>query len=212
MAGLKAAYIIARKDILYQVEDGDGNVVNFGLADGKKFFKYELAKETAQFEEIIRSSRSTESTLVSQEVRLVIPARLPSIRNEIMAIAHNTVTIICEDRQGVMWLLGRDVGLDLEEGRSKSGKDATDLRGHELIFRGWETALAPAFIFDYTACPAGPWGPEFTTVFLGGTQEGGCGGSFDDIFSYEFEGGGYPTSIGDFTSGDFVSGEFAPIT
>lgn len=208
IAGLRAVYIIARRDILYQVEDSAGNVVNFGLAPGKKFFKYELQRDTAEFSENVKPSRATEQTIVEQELRLVLNSRVPSVRAEMMAIAHNTVSIIAEDRRGTMWLLGRDLGLDVDIIKGTSGKVAGDRYGFELTFKGWELALAPAFIFNSSACPAGPWGPEFSIQFPGGSQAGGCGGSFDDIFSYEFLGGGYPASVGDFASSDFASTDF----
>lgn len=208
MAGLRAMYIIPTSDILYQATDGTGAVTNFTLATGKKFYKYDLQRETSQFVEDVRSVWQTGSTIVNQEVRLVINERNQALVMEIMRLAYNTVTILCEDTRGARWVLGQTLGLDLESAKGGSGLEAGDRRGFELIFKGWEKNLAPAFNFSSGACPEGPFGPEFSLEFPGGTLPGGCGGTtFEDLYTY-----GAGGTVGDFIAADFTPGEFEPLT
>lgn len=149
IGGTKEAYIIETDNIL-SITETSGVVTAITKKTGKRFWKYQLVRETSNATETITGNEQNGTLFYAQQVQLIINRRQASVRNEIMLLAKNRLTIVIVENQvdstttyNRAWLYGRVNGLLLNSGTSDSGTAWGDRNGYTLPFAGNEVELAP---------------------------------------------------------------------
>jgi hypothetical protein len=122
IGGLQSVYFAPWED-LGTVTVASGVVTTLTMDVGKKFYQYELVKESSNFAEAVNTNVQN--------------------GNEILLLAKNRLAVIVVDNNGDKWFLGQSYGLDLTGGGSGSGTAFGDRSGYTLTFTGNEKELAP---------------------------------------------------------------------
>ncbi len=112
----------------------------------KKFWKYELVRETSSFTETITANVQNGTIYYQQEVTMVLNKLKASTRNEILLLAKNRLAIIVEDMNSNYWLIGRLNGADITGGNSATGTATGDRNGYTLTFQAMEAEPAPSVL------------------------------------------------------------------
>ena len=119
-----------------------GKVTAITKASGKKYYRYELQRDTSSLEETITSTPENGTVSYKQELKIVLNRMQTATRNEILLLAANVLSVIVKDRNGVYWMIGLTKGADITTGKVGTGMKATDRNGYELTFTAEEPALA----------------------------------------------------------------------
>lgn len=143
IGGLKSVMFIEFGNVT-AITAAAGVVTAITKASGKKFYKYELVKETSQFTETFTSSVQNGTFFYAQELSIVLNKLQTNVRNEILLLAQNNLLAIAEDKNGNYWLLGRLNGLDVTGGNAASGTANGDRSGYTITLTGQEKELAIA--------------------------------------------------------------------
>ena len=141
IGGLKSVMFIEFANVT-AITAAAGVVTAITKAAGKKFFKYDLAKETSQFTETFTSSVANGTFFYAQELSIVLNKLQTNVRNEILLLAQNNLIAIAEDKNGSYWLLGRLNGLDVTGGTAASGTASGDRSGYTITMTAQEKELA----------------------------------------------------------------------
>lgn len=141
IGGLKSVMFIESANVT-AITAAAGIVTAITKASGKKFYKYDLAKETSQFTETFTSSVQNGTFFYAQELSIVLNKLQTNTRNEILLLAQNNLLAIAEDKNGSYWLLGRLNGLDVSGGTAESGTASGDRSGYTITLSGQEKELA----------------------------------------------------------------------
>jgi len=148
IGGLKEVYIIEKANVT-TVTESSGMVTAITKATGKRFWKYQLVRETANAVETITGNEQNGTIYYDQTVNIVLNKRQASVRNEIMLLAKNFLMIVGVENQesssGVnrAFLYGRTQGLQLLSGTAETGTAWGDRNGYTLPFNGKEAEMAP---------------------------------------------------------------------
>ena len=139
VGGIKKIYIteLANKA---SITAASGIITAFTLSAGKKFFTYELQKETSNLVENITRNSVNGTTFYEQVLQFTIRKMAASLRNEIKLLAQNNVMIIVLDRNGKYWLLGENNGCEMTNSTAATGTAMGDFNGYTLNFQGMEEA------------------------------------------------------------------------
>lgn len=142
VGGIKRIYIteLANKATLTATA---GNITAFTLSSTKKFWIYDLIKETAEYEEKIVTSDENGTIFYETELKLMLHKTSVAFRNELKLIAQAQLMVIILDRNGVYWLMGEGNGATLMPSSGKSGKAMGDFNGYELVLGAKEVDLMP---------------------------------------------------------------------
>ena len=141
IGGLKSVMFIEFANVT-AITASAGVVTAITKAAGKKFYKYDLAKETSQFTETFTSSVANGTFFYAQELSIVLNKLQTNVRNEILLLAQNNLIAIAEDKNGNYWLLGRLNGLDVTGGTAESGTANGDRSGYTITLTAQEKELA----------------------------------------------------------------------
>jgi len=125
VGGLTAVYFAPYED-LATVTIAAGVVTTLTMDATKRFYKYDLVKESSNFAEAVNTNELQVNT-----------------RNEIVLLGKNRLAVIATDNNGENWFLGVGNGLDLTGGGSASGTAFGDRSGYTLTFTGNEKELCP---------------------------------------------------------------------
>jgi hypothetical protein len=157
IGGIKEVYII-ETDNIASVTEVSGVVTTITKASGKRFWKYNLVRETSNATENITGNEQNGTLFYAQQVQLIVNRRQASVRNEIMLLAKNRLTIVVVEnqvasgtQQNRAWLYGRVNGLLLNGGTSDTGTSWGDRNGYTLPFTGNEVELAPEVSYSVLA-------------------------------------------------------------
>lgn len=142
VGGTIECWIIESGNISAYVESS-GTLTTITKAAGKVFRKYQLVLETANFDETIVGNRQNGTLAYDQKGTIVINKQSVAVRNEILLLALNTLTIIIHDQNDTYRLFGRVNGLRLQDGSAATGTALADRNGYTLNFTGKEAQLAP---------------------------------------------------------------------
>jgi hypothetical protein len=143
LGGMTEVLFIAKADVTATTE-ASGVITAITKAAGKRFYKYELVKETANFVENINASVENGTVFYQQELTIVLNKLQANTRNEILLLAQSLLVAIAKDNNGNYWYLGKNNGLDITAGNSGTGTAIGDRSGYTLTFTGKEAALSPA--------------------------------------------------------------------
>lgn len=116
-----------------------GVITSITMASGSQFWEYKQIKESASWMEDLTVNVQAGSIGYAQTLNLVIPKRDTQKRNELKLLAQNTLIVICEDANGLYWVLGLTRGMDLDAGsKYDSGIKLGDSNGWTLVFKASE--------------------------------------------------------------------------
>jgi hypothetical protein len=142
VGGLTAVYFAPWED-LGTVTQASGVVTTLTMDQGKKFYKYELVKESSNFAEAVTTNVQNGTVFYTQTLEVILNKLQVNTRNEILLLAKNRLAVIATDNNGDNWFLGVAYGLDLTGGGSATGTAFGDRSGYTLTFTGNEKELAP---------------------------------------------------------------------
>ncbi len=143
VGGIKSLYII-EIDNVSGITEASGTVSAIAKANGGRFYKYNLTKNTAEATETFTDSRENGTSFYAQSVAFVLNKMQVAWRNEISLIAQNRLLCVVEDANGSYWLYGKENGLMREGGTAKTGMALGDRNGYEITLTGEEKNMAYA--------------------------------------------------------------------
>lgn len=126
------------------VTEASGVISTITKATGKRFWKYELVKDTSMLNQTLNASVANGSTFYGQELQIVLNKLQTNTRNEILLLAQNSLVAVVKDSNGLYWYLGKTRGIDMTAGAVSTGTSQADRSGFQLTFTGSEPALAPS--------------------------------------------------------------------
>ena len=142
LGGITEVLFIASKDVTATTEVS-GVITAVTKAAGKRFYKYELVKETSSFVENVNASVENGSIFYQQELTVILNKLQANTRNEILLLAQNLLVAVVKDNNGKYWYLGKTRGLDITGGSAGSGTAMGDRSGYTLTFTAKEPELTP---------------------------------------------------------------------
>jgi hypothetical protein len=137
IGGIKTIYVTELGNKA-SITAASGVITAFTLTSGKKFFVYELQKETSNLVENITRNEVNGTTFYEQVLQFTVRKMQASLRNEIKLLAQNRLMIIVLDRNGKYWLLGENNGCEMTNSTGATGTAMGDFNGYTLNFRGAE--------------------------------------------------------------------------
>jgi hypothetical protein len=144
--GTKEVYFIEYNNVL-SVTESSGTLTAITKATGKIFRKYQLVRETANFDEAIVGNIANGTIFYDQKGLIVINKQNVAVRNEILLLSKNFLIAVIHDQNDTYRLFGRINGLRLESGDAATGTAWGDRNGYSLNFTGKEPELSP-FVQD----------------------------------------------------------------
>ena len=105
-------------------------------------YKYEL-RGTSTFEQNIQANRDNGTTFVEQTLTVSLKAQDSTTHKEVKLLAHDNPTILVEDNNGNVFVMGHEYGATLTGGATSTGATMGDKSGYELTFVATERVLAP---------------------------------------------------------------------
>ena len=135
--GVKSVYII-EIDNVSGVTSAAGIATVISKANGKRFWKYNLVRATADATEEYQDSVENGTSFHKQTINIILNKMQAATRNEILLLAQNRLLFVVEDRNSKYWLYGKENGLVRSGGKAGTGKAFGDRNGYELAFGGEE--------------------------------------------------------------------------
>jgi hypothetical protein len=137
IGGIKTIYVteLGNKSA---ITSASGIITAFTLTSGKKFWAYELVKETGNFTEDQTKSVANGTVFQDQKLSFTVRKMQPSLQQELKLLAQNQLMVIVLDRNNTYWLLGENNGMDLITRSGASGTAMGDFNGYTLNFEGKE--------------------------------------------------------------------------
>lgn len=142
LGGLKEIYIIEHANVT-AITEASGVVTALTKASGKRFWKYEIAKQVASLTETLTGSEENGTVFYAQALNTIINKMQASIRNEIKLLAKNKLLIIAVDKNDASWMVGRNGGAFLNTGSGTTGVAMGDRNGYTLDFSASEAEPMP---------------------------------------------------------------------
>lgn len=145
VAGLNAVYFVnfgdANLDITFDVTDTDViDQIGSSVTDVTAY-KYEL-KGTSSYEETINSSRENGTTFFTQTLNLNLKGLTKEDHKEIKLLSYGRPHVIVEDRNGNLFLAGREYGMDVTAGTIALGSAMGDAQQYTLTLTAEEKTPA----------------------------------------------------------------------
>jgi hypothetical protein len=142
VGGLTAVYFAPFED-LGTVTIAAGVVTTLTMDATKRFYKYDLVKESSNFAEAVNTNVQNGTIFYAQTLEIILNKLQVNTRNEIVLLGKNRLAVIATDNNNENWFLGVGNGLDLTGGGSASGTAFGDRSGYTLTFTGNEKELCP---------------------------------------------------------------------
>lgn len=134
--GVKMLRVAKLSDIA-TITSAAGVVSAITMQAGKKFFQYQMKKETGEATETENVSDENGSTFYDHKVSIALNKLEAAKRNELRLLAQSNVVVIIEDNAGNHLLFGCKNGLN-KSGTAMTGKAYGDRNGYTLEFTGKE--------------------------------------------------------------------------
>jgi hypothetical protein len=135
--GIVEIYFIEKGNVS-SIAEASGVVTGLTKASGKRFWKYELPKETGSLTENMTGNIQNGTVFYASELKIVVNKLNVTIRNEIKLLAQATMIAVAKDNNGKYWLIGRTSGIDLTTGTLGTGTAFGDRSGFDMTFSGSE--------------------------------------------------------------------------
>jgi len=143
LGGVVEVYFTEAANVTASTE-ASGVITALTKATGKRFWKYELVKDTSMMNQTLTSSVANGTVFYAQELQIALNKLQTNTRNEILLLAQNSLVAVVKDSNGTYWYLGKTRGIDLTAGTAGTGTAQGDRSGFSLTFSGSEAALAPS--------------------------------------------------------------------
>ena len=141
IGGVKEVYFMELGNLSSYTE-ASGVVTAITKAAGKKFYKYNLVKQTAMFEDTLTVSEENGTVFADQKLSIVLNKMQANTRNELLLLAQNLLVCVVADRNGKYFILGLTNGLTITTAKGESGTKMGDRNGYTIEFVGAEPSLA----------------------------------------------------------------------
>jgi len=135
--GITEVYFIEKANVS-SVATASGVVTGLTKASGKRFWKYELPKETGNFTYNPQISQENGTLFFEQGLTIVINKLSASVNTELKLLAQNVLIAVVKDNNNKYWMLGKQRGIDMAASESGSGTAFGDRSGYTLNFTGKE--------------------------------------------------------------------------
>jgi hypothetical protein len=135
--GIVEIYFIEKGNVS-SIAEASGVVTGLTKASGKRFWKYELPKETGSLTETMTGNVQNGTVFYASELKLVVNKLNVAVRNEIKLLAQNVLIAVAKDNNGKYWLVGRTRGVDFTTCTIGTGTAIGDRSGFDLTFAGSE--------------------------------------------------------------------------
>ena len=143
LGGIVEVYFTEAANVTATTE-ASGVITALTKAAGKRFWKYELVKDTSMFNQTLNASVQNGTVFYGQELQIVLNKMQTNTRNELLLLAQNSLVAVVKDSNGIYWYLGKTRGIDLTANAASTGTAQGDRNGFTLTFSGAEPALAPS--------------------------------------------------------------------
>jgi len=143
VGGVEIIYLI-ENSALYdasgnsRVTEVSGTVTALTKSSGKKFYKFEVPRGTANAANGITSSIENGTFFFTHKVMFPINDRSASTRNIVTTLAKNRLTFCLKEGDGSFRMYGKEFGLQLETSEAGSGTALGDRNGFMLSFSSQE--------------------------------------------------------------------------
>jgi hypothetical protein len=134
---LTEVYFIEKANVS-SVATASGVVTGLTKASGKRFWKYELPKETGNFTNNPQVSTENGTLFFEQGLTIVINKLSAAVNTELKLLAQNVLIAVVKDNNNKYWMLGKERGVDMAASESGSGTAFGDRSGYTLNFTGKE--------------------------------------------------------------------------
>jgi len=118
--------------------DSSGTVTALTKTSGKRFYKFEVPRGTANTGNGITSSIENGTFFFTHTVQFPINDRSASTRNIVTTLAKNRLTFVTKEGDGTYRMFGKEFGLQLETTEAGSGTALADRNGYLLTFSSQE--------------------------------------------------------------------------
>ena len=135
--GITEVYFIESANVS-SMASASGVITGLTKASGKRFWKYELPKETGSFTHNPTVSTENGTLFFEQNLTIVVNKLSASINTELKLLAQNILIAVVKDNNNKYWMLGKERGLDMSGSTSGSGTAFGDRSGYSLVFVGKE--------------------------------------------------------------------------
>lgn len=135
--GITEVYFIEKGNVS-NILTSSGVVTGLTKAAGKRFWKYELPKETGSFTHNPTVSSENGTLFFEQNLTIVVNKLSAALNTEVKLLAQNILVAVVKDNNDKYWMLGKDRGLDMSGSTSGSGTAFGDRSGSSLVFVGKE--------------------------------------------------------------------------
>lgn len=141
VGGIKEIYIteLANKS---SITTASGVITAFTLSSGKKFWTYELVRETANWTEEGLASKDNGTRVYNQKLMIKLHKRSSTLNEELKLVLANDCMVIVKDYAGEYWLLGESNGILTEKAAFESGTAMGDFNGYTIEGTGAEASPA----------------------------------------------------------------------
>lgn len=139
MGGLKTAYFLAGEITATTAAAGEIT----GITGTGSFYEFQLAKDTAFFNEAINVSNTAGTVYYEGVLTIVLQKMSAEKRNQILLLAQNRdLRIAFVDQQDITWIMGLTRGAVMSASSAASGTAVADLNGYTLSFTAQEPEAA----------------------------------------------------------------------
>lgn len=139
MGGLKTAYFLAGEITNTVVSNGEIT----DITGSGSFYEFQLAKDTAFFNEAINVSNANGTVFYEGVLTIVLQKMDAEKRNQILlAAANRDLRIAFVDQQDITWVMGLTRGAVMSASNAATGTAVADLNGYTLSFTAQEPAAA----------------------------------------------------------------------
>lgn len=135
--GIVEVFFIEKGNVT-TIAEASGVVTGITKAQGKRFWKYELPKETGALTETLTGNVQNGTVFYASELKVMVNKLNTAVRNEIKLLAQNTLIAVAKDNNGKYWMVGKSRGIDLTTGTLGTGTAFGDRSGFDLTFTGSE--------------------------------------------------------------------------
>jgi hypothetical protein len=152
LGGVKVAYFLAG-----EITDTTAVAGEITELDGTgTFYEYQLAKDTAFYNESINVSNANGTVFYQGELTIVLQKMEAAKRNQILLLAQNRdLRIAFVDNNDVTYIMGLTRGAVMSAGTAATGTAVADLNGYTLTFQSQEPASAGILASTLAAAVAG---------------------------------------------------------
>jgi hypothetical protein len=137
IGGVTAVYV-AEFGNISSIADVSGLVTGITKAAGKRFYKFEVPRATANTSSNATASEENGSVFYTHQVVLPLNKRDSTTANVVRTLAKNKLMVVTLDMDGNYRMYGKARGLYLASTESGSGTAAGDRNGYNITLTGVE--------------------------------------------------------------------------